>query len=322
MSYAYPTLDVSMNRLRAMLAEYRQVETAPAHVVIHDELQCTNILEAIGDELPDSLLLFSIEEIGALGMPFWLSALAYGAATVSVWNAKSHDDHDWQELQQQLSLSQQMIAGMGYDQQRIQWLEATTPDAVKQALTQLTTAEFTVNDAANFAGIDDKRRVITMAMTHLHQHAPQQVEEIALPATAAFGQVNVDKAACTLCMSCVSVCPMGALVDGVDKPQLNFIEDLCVQCGMCETACPEDAISLQARYLLDRETTRQKRLLHEEAIFHCIRCAKPFATKKMIDMMTEKLKGHSLFQGAALDRLKMCEDCRVKAMFDDQQGTH
>ena len=121
-------------------------------------------------------------------------------------------------------------------------------------------------------------------------------------------------------MSCDSVCPVGAVLDGVDKPQLNFIEDLCVQCGLCEQACPENAIELNARFLFDNEVVRKPRLLHEEAIFHCISCNKGFATQTMIDTMTEKLKDHHMFQGAALERLKMCEDCRVKAMFKDEQG--
>jgi ferredoxin len=108
---------------------------------------------------------------------------------------------------------------------------------------------------------------------------------------------------------------MGALVDGVDRPQLNFIEDLCVQCGMCDNACPENAISLESIYHFDRDKARLKRVLHEEAVFHCVSCQKPFATQKMIDTMMEKLKGHPMFQGDAIERLKLCEDCRVKAMF-------
>jgi ferredoxin len=108
---------------------------------------------------------------------------------------------------------------------------------------------------------------------------------------------------------------MGALLDGRDKPQLNFIEDLCVQCGMCDKACPEDAVLLKPRYLFDREQARKPRLLNEEPVFHCISCNKPFATQKMIDTMSAKLKDHPMFQGAAFERLKMCEDCRVKAMF-------
>jgi ferredoxin len=84
---------------------------------------------------------------------------------------------------------------------------------------------------------------------------------------------------------------------------------------MCEQACPENAIDLRPRYLFDRNAARQKRLLHEEPVFHCISCNKPFATQKMIDTMIGKLADHPMFQGPALDRLKMCEDCRVKAMF-------
>ena len=107
------------------------------------------------------------------------------------------------------------------------------------------------------------------------------------------------------------------MLDGGDKPQLNFIEDLCVQCGLCETACPENAISLIPQYLFDREQARKVRLLHEEPIFHCLSCNKGFATKKMIDTMMDKLKGHAMFQGDALNRLKLCEDCRVKAIYKD-----
>lgn len=157
-------------------------------------------------------------------------------------------------------------------------------------------------------------------MQHLHQQIETTTEILALDKNSAFGEIKVDTNTCTLCMSCVSVCPVGAVLDGVDKPQLNFIEDLCVQCGICEQACPEDAIELNARFLFNTEAVRKPRLLHEEAIFHCISCNKGFATQKMIDTMIEKLKGHAMFQGEALERLKMCEDCRVKAMFNDAKG--
>jgi ferredoxin len=117
-------------------------------------------------------------------------------------------------------------------------------------------------------------------------------------------------------MGCVSVCPAGALADGSDTPKLDFIEWNCVQCGLCERACPENAITLEARLLVDSETRLMKRNLNEEEPFGCITCGKPFATKSMIDKISEKLASHRMFQGDALDRLKMCEDCRVKSMFE------
>jgi hypothetical protein len=37
--------------------------------------------------------------------------------------------------------------------------------------------------------------------------------------------------------------------------------------------------------------------------------------------MLGKLAGHSMFQGEALQRLKMCSDCRVIDMFSDTKET-
>ena len=68
-----------------------------------------------------------------------------------------------------------------------------------------------------------------------------------LPAGAPYGAVLVDRDACTLCLSCVSLCPSGALLDNPDRPELRFVEDACLQCGLCANICPEDAITLQPR---------------------------------------------------------------------------
>jgi len=323
MTYALPTLDVSINRLRMMLHTYfdlaAESTAALPHILIHDlnngELQ----IEAMAEQLPAHVIAFSIEEIGGLGMPFWLSALALGAGGVTVWDAGSHTDHDWLELQQEIIKTNAMLVGIGYAENVVNWCG----DYDFQSLTRqlLSVNQIPVIKRATFAGVDDKRRMISLALDHLHKQAPQAVEVLALTDNAAFGELKINTQACTLCHSCVSVCPVGAVLDGNDKPQLNFIEENCVQCGLCETACPEDAITLIPQYLFNREQARKVRLLHEEPIFNCISCNKPFATKKMIDTMTEKLKGHAMFQGAALERLKMCEDCRVKAMFKAERGS-
>jgi ferredoxin len=114
-------------------------------------------------------------------------------------------------------------------------------------------------------------------------------------------------------LSCVGACPESALADNPDRPQLKFIEKNCVQCGLCETTCPEGAITLNPRlWLADGgKARRQARVLHEVEPYHCIRCGKPFGTLKAVELMMGKLAGHAAFQGAALERLRMCGDCRV-----------
>jgi hypothetical protein len=59
-------------------------------------------------------------------------------------------------------------------------------------------------------------------------------------------------------------------------------------------------------------------VLHEEAPFLCVRCGKAFATRSTIERITAKLKQHPMFQGAALQRIRMCEDCRVIDMMEAQ----
>jgi len=86
-----------------------------------------------------------------------------------------------------------------------------------------------------------------------------------------------------------------------------------VQCGLCETTCPEQAISLVPR-LLVTPAARQRVTLHEAEPFHCVRCGAPFSTRQMIDVISGRLGGHPMFSGQAIRRLQMCADCRVVDM--------
>jgi ferredoxin len=119
-----------------------------------------------------------------------------------------------------------------------------------------------------------------------------------------------------MCLACVGACPEGALIDTKDKPQLRFIERSCVQCGLCEKTCPEDAITLAPRLLLTAGAT-QPAVLNEDKVVACLRCGKPFANQRLVDTMLGKLAAHSMFRDpAALRRLRMCQDCRVIDLFE------
>jgi ferredoxin len=113
------------------------------------------------------------------------------------------------------------------------------------------------------------------------------------------------------------------LQDGSSRelPEVNFIEANCIQCGACEQTCPEQAVVVSPRLLFDREARNRSRTLHRDSPFACIECGKPFATHSVIDKMTDKLKDHYMFANArAMDRLKMCEDCRVADIVQDPEA--
>jgi ferredoxin len=99
-----------------------------------------------------------------------------------------------------------------------------------------------------------------------------------------------------------------------DQPGLRLIERNCVQCGLCETTCPEDAITLEPRYLLGK-AREQSVTLNAATPLACIACGKLFGTQQMIGAMKRKLAGHRMFGEGRMKALEMCADCRVTQMF-------
>lgn len=108
--------------------------------------------------------------------------------------------------------------------------------------------------------------------------------------------------------------------DNPGQPQLRFVEKNCVQCGLCVKTCPEDAISLHPRLWLSEQRLRP-RVVAEAKPWQCVRCNKPFGTAKGIEAMLARLGGHAMFQGDALERLKMCSDCRVIDLYSSTTET-
>jgi len=143
---------------------------------------------------------------------------------------------------------------------------------------------------------------------------------IALPEGAPLGAISVNVDGCTLCLSCVSACPTGALRDDPERPALKFVEDACVQCGLCKSTCPEKVITLKPQIDFTAAAART-RIIKEEEPALCIRCDKPFGVKSTIDKIAAKLEGrHWMFPGRdkRTDAIRMCADCRVITMSETQ----
>ena len=231
-----------------------------------------------------------------------------------------------QALGEQMGIAQAVLDGLGYTGPHFQLLQlGNSPlDAAQELALALRHAPRGDAPAtpAVFHLSTEKRNTLDYALDHLHRHAPQQPPHIGLPAKAPFGALLVDRQACSLCMSCVGVCPANALQDGQGAPQLRFIEKNCVQCGLCANTCPENAIALMPRISFAPERMAAV-VLNESQPFHCIRCSKPFGTLQMVENMLGRLGSHPAF-AANLDRLRMCGDCRVIDMMapaDEMQVT-
>lgn len=313
--YVYPRVSDGLAKLAALFGAYRDAGGGRPLLLFHDAEAGAEVLAHMAERLPENVLPIEVAEIGSVGIDTWLAALAYGASGVRLLATATTPRSVRAEIEAQRAYAAAILAGMGYHGEPIRVIEAEADDGVNAWMSP----EPPVRTPARFAGMDEKRTTLRLAIEHLYAYSPAPRVETPLPAGAPFGEIKVNREACTLCMACVSVCPAGALADGGDVPQLNFIEANCVQCGLCQSACPEDAISLHPRYLYDPERRRTPRVLNEEAPFYCIRCGKPFATQKMMETMTAKLAGHWMYRDpAALERVRMCGDCRVREVYRAQ----
>ncbi|MGB5623381.1 MAG: 4Fe-4S binding protein [Gammaproteobacteria bacterium] len=313
MTYAYPSVRDLLRHVRAVLDAYRSAGGDAPLVMFHDASSAAQLVDQLAAVMPERVLPIEVEEIGSVGMDAWFACLAYGAAGVVLLGSSATPSRVNAELDRQIGYARPILEGLGLSAQAIQRLDADADDAASNGLA--TAPDSSAARPARFEAPDEKRTILKFSIDHLHGQATTGKRSVALPAGAPFGGIKVDKKACTLCMSCVGVCPASAVRDGQGLPQLNFHEWSCVQCGLCEAACPEDAISLNPRFLYDTRQREQQRTLHEEEPFCCISCGKPFATQSMLKVMTKKLETHWMFQSEeAVRRLKMCDHCRVKDM--------
>jgi ferredoxin len=278
---------------------------------------------------PPNVLPLALWHMASAGLELWWAALLSGARRVVVLSTQADAPTYRQALADQMAQGQAVLNGLGFAGEYLHLIsvDEQAPDAVVQLDTAVRAASAPVPPTlpeARFAITNDKRAALELALVHLIEHAPAlrgSAAPVSLPLPAAapiWGTLHVDAHKCTTCLSCVSACPAGALMDTPDRPALRFIEKNCVQCGLCQSTCPEDAIALQPRLLLDRQR-REPRVLHESRPWACIRCSKPFGTVQAIEAMLGKLAGHAMFQGDALERLKMCSDCRVVDIYSNPQ---
>ena len=314
LSYAYPSAAYTGERLRALISAYRAAGGGAPSLLFHSGKHGKALiaeLEAIVGAVPAHVIPIEIEHAASVGIDVWLAAFAYGAGDIAVLMTDEEAPQYRGAVAAQMEIANTVLDGMGFAALHCRLLLAADAASVAAALDRPppVVAAF---DGAGFHVMADKRNTLDLALTHLAAHATVKAEMIALPLGSPFGNVRVDTNKCSLCMACVGACPSSALMDSTTVPQLRFVEKNCVQCGLCETTCPEDAIVLEPRLLL-MDTWNKPVVKHESTPFCCIRCSKPFGSLQMITNMIAKMGSHSAFAGH-LDRLRMCGDCRVVDM--------
>ena len=325
-SYALPSADALMRRLRTLVQTYRKADGSNAIVLFHDGEHGDALIDALarfGAGLPAHVLPLRVNEVTQLGPENIAAVFAYGGSGVAILT-RAKPKHDISGLRRAAETSDTIVSALGFGASVVHIIQTDDPDQLRVKLDALP-AGVATQRPAGCVPRGAKRGVLETIFRELHLAAPAPVDAVPLAPGAPFGGVNLNVEGCTLCHACVTACPTGALSDNPDRATLGFTESLCVQCGLCEATCPEKVITLEPR--LDfRAWNAPLRVLKEEEPFNCIACGKPFGTKSSIDRVLAKLgEKHWMFQGAnakRIDVIKMCADCRVEAVVNEGFDPH
>ena len=308
-SYDDPPVGTLFARLRTLASAYRKAGGTAPRVLFHDADwggEMIALSARHGRGLPADVIPVGVSSTEGIGHAELLAALGVGFASATILPGP-RSDRD--VITREMALAQAIV---GDD--RLALLDLNDPDALENALYDAKAPAPTVEPILPQGGRREVTRNAATALTGATAPIP-------LPEGAPYGAVVIDTDACTLCLACVSLCPVGALGDNPDKPQVRFQETACLQCGLCKGTCPENAITLVPQLDLAKEALTH-RVLNEEDPFECIECGKPFSSQSTIRRVVEKLEDkHWMFKGSDNVKLiQMCDDCRVNAQYHQENS--
>ncbi|MCB5197726.1 4Fe-4S binding protein [Loktanella sp. TSTF-M6] len=307
-SFDAPSTDDTFRHLNTLASAYRKAGGQAPRLLVHDAdhgAQMIGLAARFGRGLPADVIPLQVAALAGFGHAEALAALGAGFADVAILLSP--------KTEREAPVAQTALANAIAGRAAVTLLDLNDPDALSDVLFDADAGPVVETPALQMGR---RRQVARLAAKTLNPEATV----IDLPAGAPYGAVLVDTDACTLCLSCVSLCPSGALGDNPDHPQLRFQEDACLQCGLCANICPEQAITLQPRLNLTDAALTQT-VVHEEEPFACISCGSLFGVKSTIEAVTAKLAGHSMFPNPdALRMIQMCDNCRVNAQYHSQNN--
>ena len=306
--YALPPASAVNARIRAALTAFRAAGGEHPVILLHaahgDAL--IDALARHGDGLRARIIPIRVNETQQIDLSILAAALAWGAAGLRVL-LPGRRGHGAEGVLRNIDTLNAITAGLGLGA-RAAAIETDDPFTLADALP----ADLRVTWQPDTGLALGAPREVTLRALRALPHGGIRVP---LPALAGFGTAEVRVEGCTLCLACTMVCPTGAFRANPETPELSFLEDACVQCGLCVATCPESVISLEPRLNFAAEAS-QPRIVKAEEPAACTHCGKLFGTKASVARVKEKLvaSGHWMFgTPERLAVLDLCEDCRAIA---------
>ncbi len=128
-----------------------------------------------------------------------------------------------------------------------------------------------------------------------------------------YGDIAINEDNCTLCLSCVGACNVGALRAFPEDNSLRFNPSICTNCGYCAVSCPEkDCLTIIEDELHLKPEYFTQRVMARDELFKCVECGKEFATKKAIEKIASVMVPRFGDDKERIRALYCCADCKPK----------
>lgn len=257
-----------------------------------------------------------------------LGAFRLGAAGVGLLGCESCPHGERALLYHKLDFARVTLDAFALGSERLQLItveDGNENDAIKKlSAFAETIGAPPIHPDGKRAGGWNNRDVIGDAIDAFIEQTRGEPGQRALDAAQPFAFAEVRAAGCTMCRSCVNVCPTHAFMLEESTSSLKFKHIACVACGLCEQVCPEEVITLKREIRFDRNASQYRTAAQDDSV-SCVNCGKPYINRKALETVEARLFSlDSLldtFTGNRRNLLRMCPDCRtVVAMMEVEKG--
>ena len=265
--------------------------------------------------------------IPCLGMvtPTWiLQSLASGADTVALlFCGADCTFNQGRAIGGRVNYCHKLLRLLGQSSDRVCILDASQSEKLRQAL-QKPPSQRENNQPNKLGG-----RLRLGTLDGAFQSIQRLVDVDTMPYGAAFtlehpyspfGVVELRTDGCTGCLTCVNVCPTGALAseNSRDRVTMSFLASSCNGCGMCVDVCPETATeTLQVRRMTNLDTLSNGRVeLYNDQLAICKGCGAKIVSQALLRRMKASLAPDNKALHTVLS--SYCPSCRSSLTFGDR----
>lgn len=319
-------------RLAALLAPLPDRRNGKRHAVIfHCGEQGKRVFEAAGlqsQSYPANVLPVQVPCLRYVSEADVLAAFRMGAAGVGLLGCNACKHGEREVLHEKLDFCHLTLEAFDLGTERLRLItaedgaEAETMATLSRFAVSLTDAPISWSgQALQHSG---NREVIAEALAAFIEQTGHEPGRRVLRMPHPFAFAEVKESGCTLCRSCINVCPAHAFKLEADTSSLQYKHLACVACGLCESVCPEQVITLRGEIYLERDAFDYQTVVQDDMV-SCARCGKPYINRQALETIESRvLSVESLldtFSGRRRTLLRMCPDCRaVAAMLEVEKG--